>query len=146
MANQAQTVDRTESGGTRSEVTGWVGWVAFAGVMLILDGIFQAIIGLTALFNNQVYLVTSKTLVAFNITTWGWVHMLIGLALVLVGLSLFSGSMAGRVIAVFLAGLSAIANLAFVGVYPLWSLVVITVDILVMYALIVHGGEVKVMD
>jgi hypothetical protein len=113
--------------------------------MLVLDGIFQAIIGLTALFNNEVLVLTSKTLLAFDITTWGWLHLLIGLLLVVVGLSLFSGNMAARVIAVFLAGLSAIANLAFVGVYPIWSLVVITVDVLVMYALIVHGGEVKEM-
>lgn len=127
------------------EPTGWVGWVAFAGVMMILSGIFQAIIGLTALFNQTWFAATDKGVLVFNLTTWGWWQLLVGIVVALVGVGLFSGNMASRIMGVILVGLSAVSNLAFLGVYPFWSLVVITVDLLVIYALVVHGGEMKSM-
>jgi hypothetical protein len=123
--------------------TGWVGWIAFAGIMMILDGIFQFIIGLTAVLNPNYFVVTPTHLLLFNLTAWGWVQMILGALVVLIGASLFSGNMAARVMAVILVGLSAIANLGFISAYPFWSLIVITVDVLVIYALIVHGSELK---
>jgi len=125
----------------KHEPTGWVGWIAFAGVMMILDGIFQAIIGLVALFNPNWFVSTKKSLLVLNMTGWGWWHLIVGILVGLAGAWLFSGSMASRVTGVVLVSLSAISNLAFVGVYPIWSLVVITVDVLVIYALVVHGDE-----
>lgn len=125
--------------------SGWVGWIAFAGIMMILDGAFQFIVGLTALF-NQAWLVSTAnghTLLVGNYPAWGWTHIILGILVAIVGMSLFSGSTVGRVFGVILVGLSALANLAFLSVYPLWSVVVITVDILIIYALIVHGGELK---
>jgi hypothetical protein len=132
---------------TRSEATGWVGWVVFAGTLLLLDGIFQFIMGLVSAFNNQYYAVATQShVLVWNYTTWGWMQMLLGLVLATAGLSLFSGSTFGRVTGVVVAGLSTIANLAFIGVYPIWSLVVIAVDVLVIYALIVHGGEMRPIE
>ena len=129
---------------TRTETTGWVGWIVFAGTLLLLDGIFQFIMGLVSAFNHQWYVaVTASHTLVFNYTTWGWLQMLVGVTMAAIGLGLFSGSTVARVLAVLISGLSAIANLAFVGVYPLWSLVVITIDVLVMYAVIVHGGEMR---
>jgi hypothetical protein len=125
------------------EVTGWVGWIAFAGGMLILAGIFQFIIGLTALLNQNYFVATSESVLLFNLATWGWLHMLLGILLGLTGASLFSGNVAGRTVAVILAGLSAVANLTFLGAYPFWSIIMITVDILIIYALTVHGGEMR---
>ncbi len=132
---------------TRSEATGWVGWIVFAGTLLLLDGIFQFVIGLVSAFNHTWYAIVGQShMLVWNYTTWGWIQMLIGVILAAVGLSLFSGSMVGRVFGVIIAGISAIANLAFIGVYPIWSLVVIAVDVLVMYALIVHGGEMRAIE
>lgn len=127
----------------REEPTAWVGWVAFAGVMMLLSGIFQAIIGLTAIFNPTWFATSEKAVLVFNMATWGWWQLLVGIIVALVGVGLFSGNMASRIMGVVLVGLSAISNLAFIGVYPFWSLVVITVDLLVIYALVVHGGEMK---
>jgi hypothetical protein len=124
--------------------TGWVGWIVFAGILLIMDGIFQAIIALTTLFDSKWYAVTSSHgVLVFNYTAWGWIQLLLGIALILVGSSLFSGNMVGRVVAVILVGLSAIANLTFIAAYPFWSLIVLTVDVLVLYAIIVHGDEMR---
>ena len=129
-----------------TEPTAWAGWVVFAGVMLIMLGSFQIIQGLVALFDDGFYLVNSNGLVVdVDYNTWGWVHTGIGLIAVLAGLGLLAGNMAARIVGVAVAFLSAIVNLAFLSAYPVWSTIMITVDVIVIYAIIVHGREVKKM-
>lgn len=126
-----------------NQVTGWVGWVYFASFMLILAGVFQVIMGFTALLNDNFYVLTANNVIAFDITTWGWVHLLLGLIMVVVGISLFAGKMWARVTAIILASLNFIAQFAFIGVYPWWSITAMVIDVLVIYALTVHGDEVR---
>ena len=124
--------------------TAWAGWVAFSGVMLIMLGAFQIIEGLVALFDDGFYLVRSNGLVVdVDYNTWGWVHTGIGVISVLAGMGLLAGNMAARIVGVVIAFLSAIVNLAFLSAYPVWSTIMITVDIIVIYAIIVHGRELK---
>lgn len=125
------------------EVTGWTGWVFFAGFMMILLGIFQAIAGLTALINNQWLVVTEKNLLVFNFTTWGWIHLIIGIVVLVAGFSVMHGSMWARIVGILIATVSAIANLAYMNTYPIWSIVMIVIDVLVIYALTVHAGELR---
>lgn len=133
-----------QRGQAAPEPTGWVGWIFFAGVILVLGGTFQAIAGLVALFNSSYYLVPSADLVvAVNYTGWGWVHLVAGILLVLVGFGVMTGQTWARVVGVVLAGISALLNLAFLAAYPLWAIVVIALDIIVIYALCVHGREMK---
>jgi hypothetical protein len=127
----------------RHETTGWVGWVYFAGVMMMLAGIFQIIAGLVAIFKDGVFVVGSGSLLVFDYSQWGWIHVIIGVLLFLASFSVFAGGAFGRVLGSMLAGLSAIANFAFFTAYPLWTIIVITIDILVIYALVVHGGELR---
>jgi hypothetical protein len=126
-----------------NEVTGWVGWVYFAGFMMILMGFFQAVLGLTALLNDKFYLALQGRLLVWDFTTWGWIHLLFGIVVLLAGMSLFSGSVWARVVAVLLATVSILVQFTFLSVYPLWSLVVMTVDVFIIYALTVHGSEVR---
>jgi hypothetical protein len=122
--------------------TGWLGWIAFAGIMMMVLGTFHGIAGLTALFNDEYYLVRPEGLVVeVDYTAWGWLHLALGAVLVGAGASLFVGNMFGRVIGVIVATLSAIANLAFIASYPVWSVVMIAIDVLVIYAIVVHGRE-----
>ena len=124
--------------------TGWVGWLMFAGIMLILVGAFQAIDGLIALFKDELYVVRPNGLVInIDYTAWGWTHLLLGILLIAAGYAVFSGRVWGRTLGVIAAILSAIVNFAFIPAYPDWSLLIITVDILVIYALIAHGGELR---
>lgn len=124
--------------------TGWAGWVIFAAVMMTVVGAFQFIEGLTALFRRSYYLVVNDDLlVRLNYTGWGWIHMIIGGLLVIAGLGLFTGRMWARVIAVTLAGLSALVNLAFIPAYPWWAITVIALDVFVIYAICVHGRELR---
>jgi hypothetical protein len=125
------------------QVTGWVGWIYFAGFMMLITGILQMIAGLTALLNDEFYVVTEQSILAFNFTTWGWIHLLVGLIVMLAGTAVIAGSFWGRIVAVFLATLSIIANFAFISSYPIWSTIVIVIDVLIIYALTVHGSEVK---
>jgi hypothetical protein len=141
-----QTVPGTISGTAThltAKRTGWVGWVYFAGTMLVLVGTFNLIEGLVALFNDQYYVPTRQGPLVLDITGWGWIHLIIGGLAVIVGIGLFSGATWARVSGVILAGLNAIAQLAFLSAYPLWATIVITLDILVIWALIVHGDEAK---
>lgn len=127
-----------------SEPTAWTGWVVFAGVILMTLGIFQAIQGLVALFDDGFYLVKPSGLVVdVNYNAWGWTHLIIGAIAVVTGLGLLVGNLAARIVAVGIAVLSAVVNLAFLSAYPVWSVMVIAMDVIVIYAVIVHGNEVK---
>jgi hypothetical protein len=130
--------------GSGREVTGWVGWVVFAGTMLVMLGCFQAVEGFVAIFDDGYYHVTpGGLLVEVDYTAWGWTHLLLGVLIVLSGIGVLAGNVAARAVAVLLAGLSALVNLAFIEAYPIWSVIVIAVDVLVIYALTVHGGEMR---
>ncbi|MEU7907636.1 hypothetical protein [Actinoplanes sp. NPDC049118] len=131
-------------GGARVEPTGWVGWIVFSGIMMVLLGFFQGIVGLVALFNDTYYLVTRSGLVlSVDYTVWGWVHLLLGVVALLAGFGVLVGQTWARVVGIILAVLSAIVNLAFLAAYPIWSTLIIAIDVLVIYALSVHGREVK---
>ena len=130
--------------GNDPDPTGWTGWVVFASFIMILLGSFQAIQGLVALFNKGFYLVPPSGLVVnVNYNVWGTVHLVLGVLLLLSGMGVLSGNVVARTVGVILAGLSALANMAFIGAYPLWSLLIITVDVLVIFALTVHGRELR---
>lgn len=125
------------------EVSGWTGWIGFASAMLFLAGFFHIVAGFAALLNDKVYLIGDQTLWVLDITQWGWVHIIGGLLAIWAASSLMQGGGYGRTIAVIVALLSAAANLAFIPIYPLWSLIIIAVNVFVIYAVTVHGSELK---
>lgn len=130
------------AGSGYGRVTGWVGWIWFAAIMLIMVGVFNIIDGLAALFKDDYYVITrSGQLLAFNFTTWGWIHLLLGIVLTVTGFFLFSGKLWARIVAICAATLNAIAQLAFLSAYPIWSVLIIALDVLVIWALTVHGEE-----
>lgn len=119
-----------------------VGWTIFASILLIMIGVFQAISGLVAIVNDTFYVVGEVWIFQFDISTWGWIHLLIGLALALAGLFLFRGAMWARVVGIVVASIAAIANFAWLPWYPLWSIIIITVSVFVIWALSVHGRDI----
>lgn len=126
-----------------SEVTGWVGWIGFATVMLYLLGFMHLIAGFSALINDQLVIYTNQAIWALDVTQWGWVHIIGGLLAFVAAGSLMQGKGFGRTVAVLVALASAVVNMALIPTYPIWSVVIIVVDILVIYAVVVHGGELK---
>jgi hypothetical protein len=126
------------------EPTGWSGFVVFGAVMMLMMGGFQVIEGVVALFKDDYYFVTRNgLLISMDFTAWGWTHLIIGLVAVLAGFGVLMGQMWARVLGIVIAVLSALANIAFLSAYPVWSTIIIATDVLVIYALAVHGREVR---
>jgi hypothetical protein len=130
--------------GTRN-VTGWVGWVYFAGILLILRGISEAFLGVTALVNKHYLFIANSRLVyaTNNMTAWGCVDIAIGVLLAAVGLAVLRGSLWARVTAVVLVSTSFLVNIGFLAFFPVWAVVAMIVDVVIIYALIVHGDEAR---
>jgi len=128
---------------TEKEASGWTGWIYFAGLMMVVMGIFQIILGLTALLNDKYLVALQGRLLVLDFTQWGWVHLLFGIVVLMAGTSLFSGHKWARVVGVILAMLNFTLQFAFVSVYPVWSIIMMVIDVMIIYALTVHGDEVK---
>jgi hypothetical protein len=124
-------------------VTGWVGWIAFAAVFMMVAGAMNVIAGLVALVNDEWVVWQHGDALYLDLTTWGWVHLVIGLVVALSGLGLLTGSVVARLIGVIAASASLLANWIWLPANPFWSLTVMVMDTLVSWALIVHGNELK---
>jgi hypothetical protein len=120
----------------------WVVWVNFAGVLLMMLGAFHVIQGLVALFRDEVYVVRSSGLIInVDYTTWGWVHLVLGAVAILAGVCLLAGQMWARIVAVIVAFLSALGNVSFMHAEPVWSVLMIALDVIIIWAVVVHGGR-----
>jgi hypothetical protein len=128
-----------------TDYSGWaVGWAGFAGVMLIIIGVFDVIQGLVALFNDEFFVITQEWVFEFDITAWGWIQLILGIVLIASGVGIFSGNVAARTVGVIVAGLAAIANFAWLPYYPLWSIIVISICVSIIWALTAHGRDIAV--
>jgi hypothetical protein len=127
---------------TRERSGAAVGFIAFAAVMMFMAGGFQVFAGLVAIFNNEFYVATPRYLLEFDVTSWGWIHLLVGVIVLAAAIGLLSGRTWARAVGVVLAVLSALVNFAFLPYYPIWSLVVITLDVFIIWALVAHGRDI----
>jgi hypothetical protein len=119
--------------------TAWLGWIYFAGLMMIMLGFFQAVTGLVAIFDDEYYLVTDGGLVvSVDYTVWGVLHLIIGIVAFAAGYAVMKGRTWGRTIGIILAVGSAVVNMAFIAAYPVWSILIIALDVVIIYALAVH--------
>jgi hypothetical protein len=125
------------------ERTGWVGWVYFAGIMMVIVGVLQATYGLVALLNDDWVLWGNGNAVFLDISVWGWVHLVIGIVVFLSGVGVMAGNVLARAVGVLVAAVSLISAFLALPLYPVWSIVVIAIDVLVIWALTAHGDEVR---
>jgi hypothetical protein len=121
-----------------------VGFTVFAGVIMTIAAFFQVIAGFAAILQDKVYAVGQDYVFSFDVTTWGWIHLLIGLVLVASGVGVLYGSVLARSVGVFVAGLSAVANFAFLLGWnePFWSMLIIGLDVVIIWALTMHGRDI----
>jgi hypothetical protein len=119
------------------------GWIGFAGILMLIVGSIDFIQGLIALFDDEYYVVTPSGFLAFDLTGWGWIMVIWGLLLVLAGLGLLAGQEWARWFAIVVVALNFIAQLGFLGnsQYPLWSLTVVALNVVVLYALTARWSE-----
>ena len=121
------------------------GWIGFAGVMLMIIGGLDFFQGLIALFEDEYYVVTRSGFLVFDLTAWGWIMLIWGVLLVLAGFGLVAAQGWARWFAIVVVSLNIIAQLGFLGnsQYPLWSLTVMALNIIVLYALTARWSESK---
>jgi hypothetical protein len=134
---------RYDQGTGYDQRTGWTGWISFAAIMMIIGGTLNLLYGVVAAVNDEWVVFTNRGDVYLDVSEWGWVHIILGGIVLLCGIGLFSGNIIARVVAVFVAGISLLANFFFIPVYPLWALTVIVIDILVIWAVTAHGREMR---
>jgi hypothetical protein len=129
--------------GTSAGPSGWAtGWTAFAATMMLIQGIWWSIAGLVALFNDEFYIVGQEYIFQFDVTTWGWIHLTVGVLVFAAGAALFSGAVWARTVGVSMATIAMFAAFAWLPWYPVWAILFITVSIGVIWALTVHGRDV----
>ena len=123
----------------------WTGWIGFAAIMLTLIGSITFFEGLVAVIRDEYYVVSGKQVLVFDLTTWGWIMLFWGVLLFLAGLGLAAQSGWARWVAIILVTLNLLGQLAFLGntQSPLWTLVVIGLEIMVLYALTARWGQVE---
>ena len=125
--------------------TAWTGWVGFAAIMLVIIGAIDFFEGLIAVIRGSYYQYTPQGIVVFSTKEWGWIHIIVGILLILIGLALAAKSGWARWAAVIVIIVNLLAQLGWLGssAYPLWSLTVITLQIIVLFALTARWGEVS---
>ena len=142
--SERQSTHRERSGAA-------VGWITFAAVMLIMIGVFHAIAGLAGIIENEFYSVVPAAgaeatgdvyFLEFDATTWGWIHLIGGIIVLLAGFALFSGVVWARTVGVIVAVISAITNFAWLPYYPVWSITMIAIAVTVIWALTAHGRDI----
>jgi hypothetical protein len=116
------------------------GWVTFAGVMLLIAGALNVIYGIAAIGDSKFFINDSKYILS-NLNTWGWITLIIGVIQLLAAFSLWSGNLYGRIVAIGATGLSAIAALLSIPAYPLWSLAIFAIDIVIIHQIATRGTE-----
>ena len=119
------------------------GWVVCASILLVLAGVFSIINGLIAIFDDEVFLVGSDSLVGLNFTGWGIVHLVVGGIVLAAGLAVTSGHLWARVVGVLAAMISAVSQIGFITAFPFWAVTIIALDVLILYGLVIHGEEVE---
>ena len=118
-----------------------VGLSLFAGILMIIGGVFNAMEGIVALARNEIYVATPRYLFAFDLTTWGWIQLILGIVVAIAGVGVITGQLWGRLVGITLAALSMLANFAFIPYYPLWSLSIIALNVFVIWALCVYNRD-----
>ena len=144
-SQQAAHTDRSSSSVAPAHRAGNAGWVVglslFAGMMMIITGRVNAMEGVVALARNEVYAVTPRYIFAFDLTTWGWIQVILGVVVLAAGVGVITGQLWGRVVGITIATLTMLANFAFIPYYPIWSLLIITLNVFVIWALCVYDRD-----
>jgi hypothetical protein len=125
------------------ERSGWaIGWTVFAAFMMIMIGAWHAIAGLVALFNDEFFVVGREYVFQFDATSWGWIHLLLGVLILISGFGLFSGAVWARTVGVIMALITGMVAFAWLPWYPIWAICLLAAATTVIWALTAHGRDV----
>ena len=126
-----------------NDPSGWaIGWTAFAGIMMVMGGVWWIISGIVAIANEDFYVVGEEYIFQFSTTTWGRIHLILGIEILLAGFYLFTGAVWARTVGVIVAVLWALVAFAWMPWYPIWAIAFLAVSIFVIWALTAHGRDI----
>jgi hypothetical protein len=129
--------------GAMNDPSAWTGVIVFGMVVLVVNGTFNIIYGLAALFENETLVVTGGELLFLDLTGWGWAFLGFGIVQIGAAAALVTGRTWALILGVVLAALNAVGQLAVLPAYPVWSTIIIVADVLIIYAITVHGREMQ---
>jgi hypothetical protein len=117
----------------------WSGWIVFAGFLIVIVGALDILQGFVGILEDEYVVATAKGLAIVDVTAWGWMTLLWGGLLVLAGLGLLGGAGWARWLAIIGVSVNAVQQIAFMAnypqAYPLWNILIVTLNIVVLYAL-----------
>jgi hypothetical protein len=119
-----------------------VGFTYFAAIMMMLSGGFEILQGLSAIIKKNLYVVNKDYIYKINVNGWGWIHLILGVIVLLAGVALLGGALWARIVGIAMAALIAIANFLWLPYYPVWAIVLIALNVVVIWALAAHGRDV----
>lgn len=111
------------------------GWLVFAAVLMIFSGLMMLLQGIAAIANDDVFVATRNYVFEFDLTGWGWIHLILGVIITLAGAALFQGATWARVVGVALTGLAMLANFLWIPYAPFWAMILIALHAIVIWAL-----------
>ena len=121
---------------------GAVGLTMFAGFMMLMLGGWWIIAGLVAIVNDDFYVVTQEWIFEFSTTSWGWIHLILGIVVLFAGIGVFSAAVWARTVGVILAGISGLVAFAWLPYFPVWGILFVTLSVFTVWALTVHGRDI----
>ena len=128
---------------TERKPSGWaMGWTAFAGILMMMLGFWWMITGSVALLGDEFYEAARKWIFQFDTSTWGWIHLILGIVILASGLGLFFGVIWARIVGVILAALAGLLAFAWLPYFPIWAIILIAISVAVIWALTVHGRDI----
>ncbi len=119
-----------------------VGFTYFAAIMMMLSGGFEILQGLSAIIKKNLYVVNKDYIYKINVNGWGWIHLILGVIVLLAGIALLGGALWARIVGIAMAVLIAIANFLWLPYYPVWAIVLIALNVVVIWALAAHGRDI----
>jgi len=119
---------------------GALGWISFAGFVMILGGSFAMLAGLATIINPGAFTATD-TLFKQGADTWGWWHLIVGAVVLFSGFGVFSGNVLARTVGVIGATISAISAFVWMPIYPVWGILIVSADFAIIWALTAHGRD-----
>jgi hypothetical protein len=135
------TPPRSRAEADRREMAWASGFAVFAGLMMIIVGINQAILGFAGVLESDVYVPVQGYVYGFDLTTWGWLHLGFGLVLVLTGVSVLRGKAWARAAGIWVVMLNLVASFVFIPYYPVWAVLLIAINVAVIWGLARYDGD-----
>jgi vacuolar-type H+-ATPase subunit I/STV1 len=144
-ARQAAHSDKNSSPAAPAHEADTASWVIglslFAGILMMITGLFNAMEGVVARARNEVYVLAPRYIFAFDLTTWGWIQIVLGVIVLAAGIGVVTGRLWGRVVGITIAALTMLANFAFIPYYPIWSMLIIALNVFVIWALCIYDRD-----